>query len=130
MTDEPSKKPRSLGSANRVKGHSLERFLAQLFRDLGYARCLTTRQASRIMDDAKIDLYGIPFNIQSKSVEANINYQVLTQEIKAAILDKVPERIEYPIIIVHKKSNKGTNVVMDINEFIKLIKQIHVNPKI
>lgn len=55
------------GSTNSRKGHKVERIYAAFFRKLGFSQCFTSRWKSRIHDNAKIDLIGIPFNIQIKA---------------------------------------------------------------
>lgn len=55
------------GLQNRRKGHDAERHYRNVFKDLGYEFCETSRYGSRLHDNAKIDLIGIPFNIQIKA---------------------------------------------------------------
>ena len=52
---------------NRRKGHVYERYLAKLFRALGYEKCKTSREASRLYDNCGYDLWGIPFLVQAKA---------------------------------------------------------------
>lgn len=52
---------------NRRKGHVYERQLAKLFRALGYEKCKTSREASRLYDNCGYDLWGIPFLVQAKA---------------------------------------------------------------
>lgn len=52
---------------SRQKGHRAEQEYAQKFRDLGFHLCKTSREASRLLDACKVDLYGLPFNFQIKS---------------------------------------------------------------
>lgn len=60
-------KAKSRGKTNRRKGHNAERHYVNIFKDLGYDFCQTSRYGSRIHDNAKIDLIGLPFNIQIKA---------------------------------------------------------------
>ena len=112
----------SKGSKSRRKGHGYERFTVNFFKKLGFDRALTTRNASRLMDNAKIDIYGVPFNIQCKAVEDRIDYQKLTDEITVKIKELCPDRSNFPIIIFHKRKKK-TTVTMTLEEFEKLIAQ-------
>ncbi len=112
---------KSSGSRSRRKGHNYEREIVKYFNSLGF-KAHTTRNASRLMDAAKIDIYGIPYNIQCKAVEAKINYNDLTDIISDEISKLCPERLEYPIIIFHKRKRK-TTVTMTMEEFTKLLKQ-------
>ena len=60
-------KKKNYGKTNHVKGHNAERQFAEEFRKMGYTFCKTSRQASRLLDDSKIDLAFIPYNIQIKA---------------------------------------------------------------
>lgn len=116
----------SVGVRNRRKGHTLERNIAKLFRDLGYTRACTTREGSRLMDNAKLDVCYVPFNVQCKAVESHIDYNALTEEVKQGVNKLVPERKELPILIFHKRKRK-VNVVLTLEEFIKLMKTYGVS---
>jgi len=72
------------------------------------------------MDAAKIDVCNVPFNVQCKAVEAKIDYHKLTDEITAEIEKLVPERLQYPIMVFHKR-NKKTSVTMTLDEFEKFL---------
>jgi hypothetical protein len=121
------KKKKSQGSANRDKGHRKERELATLFKDLGYTHCKTSRQASRLLDDSKVDLWGIPFNVQSKAgYPKGLNYTTIFQDMKEALSNNFPpedKQHEYPMMIFHDKGRKEEEklVVMKENEFVKLL---------
>lgn len=57
-----------LGKANKRLGSNAERLYAKLFRELGFSFCKTSRQASRLHDDAGVDLVETtPFNVQIKA---------------------------------------------------------------
>jgi hypothetical protein len=55
------------GSTNSRKGHRAENSYARTFRDLGFSKCTTSRIGSKFHDSLKIDLIGIPFNLQIKA---------------------------------------------------------------
>lgn len=112
--------PAKTGQRARRKGHNYERTIVKYFKDLGYADAKTSRLGSRLLDSAKVDICDIPFNIQCKAVEANINYQRLTEEIKAELKKLLPQREDYPIMIFHKK-DRSTNVIMTLEELTKLL---------
>ena len=119
------------GAKSRRKGHTYERNIVKFFKELGFDRACTSRQGSRLMDDAKIDLCYVPFNVQCKAVEANINYSNLLKEVDTKIKELVPERDEFPILIFHKR--KGENLIItDLSNFEKLIKKCYgaIQPKI
>ena len=58
----------SQGVKNRRKGHNAERRRAQMFRELGFDKCKTSREASRLLDNCKVDLAFVPYNVQMKAV--------------------------------------------------------------
>jgi hypothetical protein len=111
------------GKRARRKGHNYERTIVKFFKDLGYADAKTSRLGSRLLDSAKVDICDIPFNVQCKAVEANIDYSKLTGEIEGEITKLIPGRINLPIMIFHKK-NRNTNVIMTLDEFEKFMRQI------
>jgi hypothetical protein len=51
---------------NKRRGSNAERYYANVFRQLGFSDCCTSRYESKHHDNAKIDLMNIPFNIQIK----------------------------------------------------------------
>ena len=55
------------GSTNKRKGHNAERYYCNLFKELGFEFCTTARLASRLYDNAKIDLVNLPYNLQIKA---------------------------------------------------------------
>lgn len=113
---------KSQGARNKRNGSNWERKLAQRFREVGFDRCKTTRQTSRLLDACKVDLDFIPWNIQAKNVN-NINYQEVINEVKTALQVDYPERLEYPIVVMHKKKTNKL-AVMDIEDFFKLVKRL------
>lgn len=119
------KSPTTAGAGKRArrKGHNYERTIVKFFKDLGYADAKTSRLGSRLLDSAKVDICDIPFNVQCKAVEANIDYSKLTDEIEGEITKLIPGRVNLPIMIFHKK-NRNTNVVMTLDEFEKFMKQL------
>lgn len=58
---------KNIGARSRRKGHEAERQYAKEFRNLGYKHCKTSREGSRLLDSAGIDLIFIPFNVQIKA---------------------------------------------------------------
>lgn len=127
MEEKPEKK--SNGKANRVKGHTYERNLAKFFRDIGYSFCKTSRQASRLLDDSKVDLAFIPFNVQAKSVKAPINYKKVFTEMEEALKKNFPpEDLQniHPKMIFHKRGRLKYDslVIMEEKEFMDLLKKI------
>lgn len=125
------KKKKNVGKYSRDKGHRKERELAKVFRDIGFKDCKTSRQASRLLDDSKVDLWGIPFNVQVKSgYQRGINYSKLFEEITEKLKENFPTndlQIFYPKMIIHSKGRKENEkfVIMQQNEFFKLIEKLN-----
>lgn len=131
---------RSQGVRNKNKGSNAERLYAQKFRDLGYPLCQTSRYASRLHDDSKIDLVHIPFNIQIKAgVQANLNPGKELMLMESCIKNMFPEYDlihNFPKLLIHHKhvgaGNKRTDedslVYMSLQRF-QLYKQVFPNLK-
>tara|TARA_R110000850_G_scaffold34024_1_gene92241 strand:- start:43000 stop:43371 length:372 start_codon:yes stop_codon:yes gene_type:complete len=117
------------GAANRAKGHNLERRIAKIFRDLGYPFAKTSRQASRLLDDSKVDIAFVPFLIQcKKGYLKGLNYTSIFLEMKQALGINFPpdDQIhKHPPIIIHDKGRKSEEklVVMEETTFWDLIKK-------
>lgn len=122
IRSRPSK-PAGAGKRARRKGHNYERSVVKFFKDLGYDQAKTSRLGSRLLDSAKVDICDIPFNVQCKAVEANIDYHKLTDEVKTELEKLMPQREKYPIIIFHKR-NKKTNVILTIEQFRLLMQSV------
>lgn len=107
-----------MATNGRIKGHAFERALAQLFRDLGF-KCTTSRYSSKELDDKKVDLCGLPFNIQAKAVE------------KLGCVHKVLATMpqdDKPNYVFHKKNRKGTIVCMTQEDFLDLLEKAGLLP--
>jgi hypothetical protein len=114
------------GKTNRTKGHNLEREIARMFRDeLGFKFAKTSRLASRILDNCKVDIAGIPYLIQAKAgyAKARPKPEEIFQEIEDALKANFPEDDPvhcYPKVLIHKISgrHKYHNLVtMPYNDF-------------
>lgn len=127
------------GKTNRTAGHDGERHYAKLFRELGFDKCKTSRQASRLMDDCKIDLcFTDPFNIQIKvGKQRGLVVSKELSMMKEEITKHFPK--EYPIhsnikMIIHKKDigrgrrrNEFDEIVsMTLKDFITLLKKTNL----
>ena len=103
------KSRKQIGINNKRKGSNAERYYANVFRELGYEFCKTSRQASRLHDNAKIDLMYIPYNIQIKAgVHKNMNPGKVLLELKANIVAYFPPEDEVhkkPAILIHRKES-------------------------
>lgn len=115
------------GKRNRNAGHSLERRIAKKFRDIGYEFAKTSRQASRLLDDSKVDIAYVPYLVQcKKGYNKGLNYTSILLEIKEAVKKNFPpdEKVHgYPIVIIHDKGSKTEEklVVIEESTFWKLI---------
>lgn len=89
-----------LGKANKRMGSNAERYYMNKFKDLGFEFCRTSREASKLHDNAKIDLVFIPYNIQVKAgKQQSMNPGKELTLLKACIASFFPPEHE-----VHTKS--------------------------
>jgi 16S rRNA G966 N2-methylase RsmD len=102
----------------RAKGHALERSDAKYIREnTAFVNVKTARYASKLHDDAKIDLVYIPYAWQCKAgYNRGINYEKLIAEMETAQKQKLGELL--PIIIHHKKTRKNNKKQEDENMII------------
>lgn len=114
---------KTLGRKNRNSGHVLERRVAKQFREIGYEFAKTSRQASRLLDDSKVDIAFVPYLVQcKKGYPRGINYTDTLVEIKTAIKKNFPpdDKVhEYPCVIIHDKGKTAEEklVVMEETTF-------------
>ena len=120
-----------------VKGHNAEREYRLVFKDeLGFSFCITSRQGSRIHDDAGIDLINIPFNVQIKAgYKRGLNTKTVLDYTKNKVSELFPpdaKEHDLPTILVHKmdvgrgKRREETDdiVSMSFEDFKKIIKKV------
>lgn len=111
---------------SRTKGHNFERVIAKMFRDdLGFKFAKTSRFASRILDNCKIDIAGIPYLVQTKSGYAKDRPK--PEEIFQEMEDLLKENFEpkdpvhgYPKVLIHKITDRKKYhnfVTMPYNDF-------------
>jgi hypothetical protein len=121
---------------NRTLGHNAERYYAQEFRNLGFKRCITSRQGSRLYDSCKVDLMNIPFYVQAKAgIQRGLNPIKILKEMNDALKEFIPDHPDYPKIIIHKKKVGSGNkrneydeiVTMTFQDFKKLISHDNQN---
>lgn len=118
------------GKTNRTKGHNLEREVARMFRDeLGYKFAKTSRLASKMLDNSKVDIAGIPYLIQTKMgyARARPKPEVIFKEMEEKLIENYPisDPIHgYPKILIHKIDGRHkyhNMVTMPYNDFKKLL---------
>jgi hypothetical protein len=101
------------GRANKSKGHHAERYYADLFRKLGFTFCKTSRLASRMLDNCKIDLAFLPFNVQVKAgKQEGLNVHKVFSLMKELVKEKFPptENVHAkPYILIHRPSPYSKN---------------------
>jgi hypothetical protein len=124
-----------------VKGHNAEREYAKKFKALGFSFCMTSRQGSRIHDDAGIDLINVPFNVQVKSgYKRGLNIKTVIDYTKERIKELFPPHApehKLPTIVIHRKDSKPGKrrtdtddlVYMTYKDFEQIIKEQYGNNK-
>ena len=120
------KQVKSMGSRNRTAGHNYERQIAKELREMGFERAKTSRQASRLFDDCKIDIYGVPLNIQCKNSKQKLDANDIFKSMIDAVKKELPERLNLPFLLFHKKDRKET-VTMSKMDFYRILNQINAN---
>lgn len=108
--------PKNNGKRNRTRGLSYERSIASQFRELGWEKACTSRYASRMKDDQKIDLcFTEPFNIQCKATDKCVNYK--------KIMDEMHQDENWNVIF-NKLTGKGEFVIMSKEDFYDIIQSL------
>jgi len=104
---------------SRAVGNAYERQIRLELIALGWDQCLTSRYASKALDDQLVDLTGTPpFSFQIKRWKSAPSYH--------EILRAMPQDNNYNVII-HKRPNKGEVAVMDKDSFYEIIKMLKTN---
>lgn len=123
----------SIGKQNKTKGSNAERYYVNIFKEMGFDKCVTARYGSRIHDDAGIDLINLPFNLQIKAgKQKGLNPIATIEDVKGRIERMFPkDSVEHslPTILIHKKEvGRGKRrtefdevVVMTFADFQKII---------
>lgn len=120
---------------NKRKGNTLEQQVAKDLREK-YPFCKTARMTSKLMDDCKIDLTGLPFLIQCKAGynKPRLKYEELYSEMKELIKKNFPEHHpvhNLPYVLVNKLNRKVggkksqpemSQVTIEYGFFLELIK--------
>ena len=118
---------------NKRKGNTLEQQVAKDLREQ-YPFVKTTRETSKLLDDSKIDLSGLPFLVLCKAGYNKVKpkYEKLYLEMKALITQNYPQNHlihKVPYVLIHKMNGtKGKKepelmqVTMTYELFLELIK--------
>ncbi len=117
----------------RTKGHNLERVIAKMMRDeMGFEFAKTSRFASRVLDNCKVDIAGVPFLIQAKAgyPKSRPKAEEIFKEIEENLIKNFPKDDpvhKYPKVLIHKitGSKKYHNLVtMPYDDFKFLLLKI------
>lgn len=118
---------------SRNKGHSAERKYVNLFKQMGYEFCKTTRNASRLLDSCKIDLAQLPFNIQIKKGYKNNRPKAdeIFIEMKDLLSLNFPKEDNihnYPKVLIHELDgykSENTLVTMTWDDWKRIIDELN-----
>jgi hypothetical protein len=117
-------------NTNRTKGHNAERLYALKFKEL-FPNCQTSRYASRMLDDAGVDLANIPLLVQ---IKAGVHKGMKPEEVLKNIKDKLPNEEKLKLLIHHKQGKPGKKrdefsslVTMTFEDFFTLLKLAYDN---
>jgi hypothetical protein len=119
-------------NTNRTKGHAAERLYALKFKEL-FPECQTSRYASRMLDDAGVDLANIPLLVQ---IKAGLQKGMKPEEVLKNIETKLPKLSEQllKVLIHHKQGKPGKKrdeyssmVTMTFDDFFTLLKLAYDN---
>lgn len=114
---------------SKVKGSTYERLITKVFREqFNYAFAKTSRQASRILDDSKVDISGIPYNVQTKSGywDHRPKPDMIFKDMKEALGKNFPPHDpihKYPKILFHKldqREKENHLVTMMYDEWLEM----------
>ncbi len=109
LPEKPRKK-RSQGASNKDLGSTIERLYANIFRTLGFKFCATSRLKSKALDNAKIDLADIPYNVQIKAgVQKAMNPGKELMSMAGAMKEIFPpeDQVHFkPCFLIHHKLAK------------------------
>ena len=109
-----------MSNTNRRKGHDYERKIRLNFRELGWSRCETSRYASKMMDDRKIDLINTkPFAVQCKASINNPSYHKIFKDMEA-------DKDDYKVIY-HKRMTDNEYVIIQKKDFHELLEMLVAN---
>lgn len=119
-----------MSNKNRRKGHNAERHYANIFKEL-YPDVVTSRYGSRQMDDAKVDLFGLPFLAQIKAgKQKGLKVHEVLQEMKELVPKQYKDDLK--VVIHHREGTRGKKrtefdsiVSMTFEDFLTIIKLLH-----
>ena len=122
------------GRRNKNAGHSWERQVVDMLKEIGFPNAVTTRSESRGRDAQKIDVMNkdegkngrLPYNIQAKTLSKPTAYPKL--------LSELPQDGSEINVVFHKQTQKdpktgrfmprGTYAITNLKDFIQMMKKI------
>ena len=103
---------------NKARGSDCERLFARVFRDLGFIFCETTRLMSKGLDNCKIDLVHLPWNVQIKGgVQKGMIPSKVFLQIEETLKKQFPPTSEHhskPLVLIHRKKIYSKNCDDDL----------------
>lgn len=102
-----------MANTARRKGHDFERLVAKRLRDI-YPLAATSRQESRALDEAEVDIANVPIYIQCKSgyEKARPKYELIL----ARMEEKLKGRPVYPTWVLHKLNGRERTLAVTTSE--------------
>lgn len=132
----------SQGRRNKAKGSSYERDIANLLKQLGLSKVKTSRQASRLYDDCKIDHWGaqLPngqllltqckYGYKANRPKADVEFRKQKEEIEKNFpigsLELNEENIQVLFHKINDYSPENHLVTIKLKDFTKLLK-VYIN---
>lgn len=120
---------------SRTKGCNAERKYARIFREQftwssAYNKCKTSREASRLLDDSKVDLAFIPLNAQIKKGYWKVRPKpdVIFKQMGEKLEENFPKndpQISYPKVLIHELDgyrDEHCLVTMMFKDWIEIMK--------
>lgn len=119
---------------NKLRGHNFEREFVSLLKSKSevFSKAKTSREASRLYDDSKIDVWGIPLLVQLKNTATTPNSRQILKEMDTLIDKNFPKNAQERSLlkcVVHKKppgqgkknDKYTTTVTLTLEDFLDLI---------
>src|SRR6266436_233495 len=131
---EPNRIVKTNGARNKNAGHSFEREVVKILKDIGFLYAATSRAESRSRDGKKVDIMNseehkngrLPYNFQCKNLTAKTKLEYYK------LLAEMPSGSEINIVL-HNRTvkttgsrflTKGQYAVMNMEDLFKLVQQI------
>ncbi len=108
-----------MANAARRKGHDFERLVAKRLREI-YPLAATSRQESRALDEAEVDIANVPVYIQCKSgyERSRPKYELILSRMD----EKLKGRPKHPTWVLHKLNGKvATLAVTTVDQFYDIV---------